>query len=297
MKTARRKLDFPALAALSGIVRAVYFEPIALSGERYCIAIVGQTASGEAIACSAVSPRVARCVIGELGANLVGFSQLVVQDFKVALHAGVTLNKWRPPFDRMFMSDPREMDGNTGEEVLQAASINFALLAHEVIPAKATDEIVAPSADDERKFRESVQDAVQTARPGLARYFEQSFSLAGGTVKNRLDYLSGSYGVCYSTINPSTPKYNLLPRAQAALWKLARARDATGFAHPKTLEIVLWTPQPGLPIFTEQQYGIIAETVAELTSEAAREELGVTPVHSPHTAGERLLNMENPGLT
>jgi hypothetical protein len=292
MTATRRKLEFPPLPAISGVVRAVYFEPIGLSGERYCIAIVGQTSAGEVIARSTVAPRVARCVIGELGANLVGFSQLVVQDFKIALHAGMALKKWRPPFDRMSLSDPREMDGNDGEQVLQAASINFALLAHEAVPAKADEEIVAPSADDERKFRESVQGAVQTARPGLARYFGQSFSLAGGTVKNRLDYLSGSYGVCYSTINPSTPKSNLLLRAQSALWKLARARDATGFAHPKTLEIVLWTPQPGLPIFSEQQYDIIAETVAELTSEAAKETLGVTPVHSPHTAGERLLGFE-----
>ncbi len=292
MTTTRRKLEFPPLPVLSGVVRAVYFEPIAMSGERYCIAIVGQTSSGDAIARSTVSPRVARCVIGELGANLVGFSQLVVQDFRIALHAGMALKKWRPPFDRMSLSDPREMDGNDGDQILRAASINFALLAHEAAPAKADEEIVAPSADDERQFMESVQEAVQTARPGLARYFGQTFSLAGGTVKNRLDYLSGSYGVCYSTINPSTPKSNLLLRAQSALWKLARARDATGFAHPKTLEVVLWTPQPGLPIFSEQQYDIIAETVAELTSEAAKETLGVTPVHSPHTAGERLLEFE-----
>lgn len=292
MKATRRKLEFPPLPALSGVVRAVYFEPIALSGERYCIAIVGQTFSGEAIARSAVSPRVARCVIGELGANLVGFSQLVVQDFKIALHAGMALEKWHPPFDRMSLSDPREVDGNDGEQMLQAASTNFALLAHEAAPAKTDEDVVSPSADDERKFRESVQEAVQAARPGLARYFGQTFSLAGGTVKNRLDYLSASYGVCYSTINPSTPKSNLLLRAQSALWKLARARDATGFAQPKTLEIVLWTPQPGLPIFSEQQYGIIDETVAELTTEAAEEALGVMSVHSPRTAGERLLELE-----
>jgi hypothetical protein len=292
MTATRRKLVFPPLPALSGVVRAVYFEPIVLSGERYCIAIVGQTSGGEAIACSTVSPRVARCVIGELGANLVGFSQLVVQDFKIALHAGTTLQKWRPPFDRMFLGNPRKVDGDNGEQMLQAAGINFAMLAHDTVPTKTDKEIIAPSADDERKFRESVQGAVQTARPGLARYFGQSFSLAGGTVKNRLDYLSGSYGVCYSTINPSTPKSNLLLRAQSALWKLARARDATGFAQPKTLEIVLWTPHPGLPIFSEQQYDIIADTVAELTSEAAKETLGVTSVHSPHTAGERLLKFE-----
>ena len=107
-----------------------------------------------------------------------------------------------------------------------------------------------------------------------------------------VDYLSGSYGVCYSTINPSTPKSNLLLRAQSALWKLARARDATGFTQPKTLEIVLWTPQPGLPIFSRQQYGIVDETIKELTTEAAKEELGVLPVHSPRNAGDRLLELE-----
>lgn len=292
MKASRRKLEFPPLPALSGVVRAVYFEPIALSGERYCIAMVGRTLSGEALARSTVSPRVARCVIGELGANLVGFSRLVVQDFKIAMHAGMVLEKWRPPFDRMSLSDTREVDGNDAEQMLQAASVNFALLAHEAAPAKVDDEIVSPSADDERQFRESVQEVVQATRPGLVRYFGQTFSLAGGTVKNRLDYLSASYGVCYSTINPSTAKFNLLPRAQAALWKLARARDATGFAQPKTLEIVLWTPQPDLPIFSRQQYDIVDETVEELRTEAAKDALGVMSVHSPRTAGDRLLKLE-----
>lgn len=105
-----------------------------MSGERYCIAIVGQISNGEAIARSTVSPRVARGVIGEMGANLVGFSQLVVQDFKTELHAGMTLKKWRPPFNRMYLGDLRKVDGNDGEQMLQAASINFALLARETAP-------------------------------------------------------------------------------------------------------------------------------------------------------------------
>jgi hypothetical protein len=292
VKAARRKLDFPPLPALTGVIRAVYFEPIALSGERYCIAVVGRTADGETIARSTVSSRVARCVIGELGANLVGFSQLVVQDFKIALHAGIRLEKWEPPFDRMAMSETRNVDGNSVEEMLRAATVNFAVLAHESMSAKTDEDISAPRADDERKFIGSVQAIVRKTRPGLSRYFGQTFSLAGGTVKNRLDYLSASYGACYSTINPSTSKSNLLPRAQAALWKLARARDATGFAQPKTLEVVLWTPQPDLPIFSRQQYDIVDETVDELTAEAAKEALGVKSVHSPRSAGDRLLQLE-----
>jgi hypothetical protein len=116
--------------------------------------------------------------------------------------------------------------------------------------------------------------------------------LAGGSVQNRLDYMSASYGVCYSTVNPFTSKTNLLPRAQSALWRLARARDASGFAPPKVLEIVLWTPQPGQPIFSSQHYELVDETVDELRSEAIKENLGVTTVFSPDLAGERLLSME-----
>ncbi|MGQ0750998.1 MAG: hypothetical protein ACT4PS_10730 [Betaproteobacteria bacterium] len=270
----------------------MYFEPIALSGERYCIAMVGRTTEGEAIARSTVAPRVARCVIGHLGANLVGFSRLVVKDFKIAMHAGMPLEKWRPPFDRMALSETREFDGNDAEQMLRAASVNFALLAHEPETERTDEEISSPRADDERKFIGSVQALVRKTRPGLVRNFGQTFSLAGGTVKNRVDYLSASYGACYSTINPSTPKSNLLLRAQAALWKLARARDATGFAQPKTLEVVLWTPQSDLPIFSRQQYDIVDETVEELTTEAAKEALGVVSVHSPNNAGERLLRLE-----
>lgn len=293
MKITQKKLRFPSLPSLVGSVRAVYFEPIALSGERYCIAIVGVTASGEGIARSTVSPRVSRCVIGELGANLVGFAQLVVQDFTVSLGKGKRFQSWRPPFDRMSLSEPREVDGGSSEQILQVATMMFAMLAHESEPNMADDDITVPSADDERQFRDSVRHAVEQVRPGLVHYFGRTFSLTGGSVQNRVDYMSATYGVCYSTINPFTSKSNLLPRAQSALWRLARARDASGFAPPELLEIVLWTPQPGQPIFSRQQYEIVDETVAELTSEAQRENLGVITVSSPHLAGERLLSVES----
>ena len=293
MKIAQKKLKFPPLPALTSNVRAVYFEPIALSGERYCIAVVGSTSAGDAIARSAVSPRVARCVIGELGANLVGFSQLVVQDFQFSISHGISYESWAPPFDRMYLGECRDIDGDTPEQILQVATMTFAMLAHETESDLAEQSIIIPSADDERQFRDSVRHTVEQVRPGLARYFGQTFSLTGGRALNRIDYMSASYGVCYSTINPYTAKANLMPRAQAALWRLARARDASGFTPPTVLEIVLWTPQPGQPIFSRQHYDIVDETVAELRSEAERDDLGVMTVFTPDSAGERLLSLEN----
>jgi hypothetical protein len=292
MNAAQKRLSFPPLPSETGTVRAVYFEPIPLSGERYCIAVVGCTQQGDPLARSAVSPAVARYVIGELGANLVGFAQLVVEDFRLAITHGIPFDAWHPPFDRMFLSDPKEADGDTSEDIIRSAMLSYAMLAREGPAAGVESADAIPSADDEREFREKVKRRVERTRPGLARYFGVSYSLTGGSVMNRVDYLSASYGVCYSTINPFTTKANLMPRAQSALWRLARVRDATGFGSPKRLEMVLWTPEPDQPIFSKQHYQIVEETVAELTSEAKREKLGVITVSSYIKAGERLLSME-----
>ena len=292
MSTVLDKLVFPKLPTLHGSVRPVFFEPLTGSGERYCIAFVGQTIDGEPISGTAVSHRVARRVIGELGANLVGFSQMVVQDYMVSTRKGVTPSEWHPPFQRMFLGEPRDLSGDSAEDLLRGASLLFAFLAQEQADQTSEVEPAVPAADEENEFRDRVRVAVEMARPGLREYFGRAYSLVGGSVRNRVDYMSSSYGVCFSALNPLTPKGRLLDRAQTALWRLARARDAVELTPPEVLEIVLWTPPAGLPIYKEQHYGLVSETVEELKAEASREQLGVFPVHTSDAAGERILEFE-----
>lgn len=141
------EFSFPLLPTLQGSVRPVYFEPLTGSGERYCIAFVGQTIDGEPISGTAVSHRVACHVIGDLGPNLVGFSQMVVQDYMASTKKGVAPSEWHPPFQRMFLGEPRDLAGDIPGDLLRGASLLFAFLAQEQADPTSEVESMVPGTE------------------------------------------------------------------------------------------------------------------------------------------------------
>ena len=93
-------------------------------------------------------------------------------------------------------------------------------------------------------------------------------------------------------MNPKTRAITRVQSASAALWRLARAREAFGFASPSVVELTAWVPPEGLPIYTASEYQIVRETVAELRAQAAKEQIEIFAASDVHAACERLLNKE-----
>ncbi|RXZ36641.1 hypothetical protein D9O50_09090 [Oxalobacteraceae bacterium CAVE-383] len=83
----------------------------------------------------------------------------------------------------------------------------------------------------------------------------------------------------------------MLGRAQAALWKIATARDATLF-RPEAARLITWLPEPGLPIYSERDYGVAKEVEEELRYEAKKMNIDVVAKYQASQAADYLVNLE-----
>jgi hypothetical protein len=276
---------------LSGRARPVLLRVSEL-GELIAIAMVGTTESGTAFS-RAASPRIMKCLPTEVGQACHAFGAIVTLDYMAWCHANKAVEQWTPPLGGLHLGQWIDLDGQNDEAVAHAAVTLCALYADPPYQtAEESSAVVVPRTSEESRFLELVRNEVVRRRPGLKGGFRKAFSLTGKEVGGEIDFVGSHYATCYSAINPKGKAVLRVQTASAALWRLARARDAFGFAAPSAFELTAWIPPKGQPIFSDRDYQVVEETVAELTAEAKREDLGVFTATDPAVACERLIGLE-----
>jgi hypothetical protein len=271
--------------------RPVYL-PIGRLGEQICIAFVGVSPAHGAWA-RATTPRPLACLPNDLGQAAFAFGGLVVADYQEWCSRGKAPQDWLPPIAGLIVGDAVLAEGFDAEDALRVVC-SLAALAPSHETASAKDEAVStnPRSSEERRFLESVKVEISKSRPGLAQGFRRGLSLTGRAVGGEIDFVGAHYVTCYAAVNPRGKAASRVQAASAALWRLARARDAFGFATPAAIELTAWVPPEGLPIYSEHDYQVAAETVAELREQASREQLEVFSVPDVSSACRRLIDIE-----
>jgi hypothetical protein len=273
-------------------VRPVYL-PVGQMEERLCIALVGVSEASIPWARSVLSKPLSG-LPNDVGHACVTFGGVVTADFQEWCSRGSPADLWAPPLRGLALGDWLVVDGLDDEDVVRAAvSLSF-LTGREAASSSRGNETTTPRSSDESRFLESVKSEVSRTRPGLTSGFRRTLSLVGRVSAGEIDFVGGRYVTCYAAINPKSRSGSRVQPAFAALWRLARARDAFGFAVPPAIELTAWVPPPGLPIYSEQDYVIADETVAELSEQASREQLSVFSVVDSMSACRRLLLVESP---
>ena len=266
--------------------------PIGQLNEKICIAIVGWS-EAQGHWARAVSPKPLACLPSEMGHAISSFGSLVAADFIEWCTKGQPIHLWAPPLVGLAAGDWIEVEGFDFEDVIRVsmslAALNSSPLA---VDPRGEQPAVAPRTSDESRFLDAVKTAVERTRPSLVKGFRRTLSLTGRAAAGEIDFVGHHYVTCYAAVNPKGRALHRVQTASAALWRLARARDAFGFASPASIELTAWVPPQGLPIFTAYEYQIADETVAELTAQAEREQLNVFPVVDVSMACKRLVDLE-----
>jgi hypothetical protein len=281
-------LEPPAHTASARLVRL----NIDATGESLAIAVVGQFESGKPFA-RTVTTRILKCLPQELGYACHSFGTLLVADYLAARAPASAAREWLPPLSGVELGAPFSVEGDDEEGVIVAALERCALFhapADHGVPLPVEDSMPRPA--DESRFVHAVRTEVVHRKPLLEQGFNRPFSLTGASSGFSIDYIGHSYATCYAAINPKGRSPVRLRTASAALWRLARARDAFGFATPDSVELTAWVPAPGLPIYKESEYAALDNAVAELREQALREELKVFTTYDIQTACSRLLSEE-----
>lgn len=282
--------DEPVASGSARLVRLV----LEASGESLVIAILGEHTGGIPFA-RAVTPRVLKCLPQDLGYACHSFGNLVVADYLAWTEAGHDASLWKVPLGGVEVGERFEIEADNPAGVVDAvlercALFNRSQSRHDVASDDASK--AAPRPSSESRFANSVKREVLARRPSLEKRFNRTFSLTGSPTGFSIDYVGHSYATCYAAIDPKSKTLVRSRAASAALWRLARARDAFGFASPERMELTAWVPSPDLPIYSDSEYAIVEDTVGELREQALKENLDVFSAHDAHCACERLMERE-----
>lgn len=270
--------------------RAIFL-PLGQLGEKVAIAFVGVSDVGEAFA-TQVLTKVLRCLPSEMAHACVSFSEIVVQDYLSWCSHGKPSAAWSPPLAGLEIGVPVAVSAFSDAELSRMAR-RMAALHIEIAIDSAADQLAAlPRANDEKNFLEQVMKEVLRSKPQLKNRFHRDFNLRGRSVGNQIDFCGQHYVTCYSAINPKSRSRVRVSSAAAALWNLARVRDAFGFEMPSKIELTTWVPPKGLPTYSDADYALVEDTVSELQEQANREQLSVFAVPDSLKAGARLVEFE-----
>lgn len=271
--------------------------PVGHFDEKICIALVGWTEKHGSWARAATGKPLS-CLPNDLGHAVFSFGSLVAADFMHWCGKGLAPDDWVPPLGGLFSGEWVDVEGFDADDVVRISMSLAALHPAEGLSEDRSEQpVVAPRTSDESRFLDEVRTEVQRTKPGLLRGFRKPLSLTGKASAGEIDFVGHHYITCYAAVNPRGKVANRVQTAAAALWRLARARDAFGFAAPGVIELTAWIPPRGLPIFSAHDYQVADETIAELQAQAAREDLRVFPVGDAGTACRRLVQFEAESAT
>lgn len=280
--------SFPAAPEVEAVARLVLM-PLGHGIETLAIAVIGRFGDGMAFARPVVSAPLA-CLPNDLGAAVFSFGGIVAADYLRNAELSVQA-VWEPPLVGLHVSEEFLADGHDKESAIAAALSTCALYAQRDKVAPAVCPLV-PRGQDEIRFLSSVRKVVLERRPALQDSFGKKFNLSGHGPGGEIDFVGNHYATTFAAINPKSKGKLRTTRASAALWNLARARDAFGFAAPQLIELTAWIPPKGLPIYSQSEYAAVDEVVEELTAQARREELEVFAASDTGVACRRLLSVE-----
>lgn len=268
--------------------------PVGNFGELFAVAVVGCSEDGVPFA-RAASPRLLKCLPSDLGHAVHSFGTLVVADFLATYQKSGQWEQWTPPLGGLHLGNCVDIDAVDFESMAVSALGMCALYSSRESQDQPHETYSAPRASDEIRFLEQVKGEISRRRPSLQGSFRRHFSLTGKDIGGEIDFVGSRYATCYAAINPRGRPILRIQTASAALWRLARARDAFGFAAPAAVELTAWVPPRGQPIFSDRDYAVVDETVAELSEQAKREDLGVFTATEYEMACERLMSLETSG--
>jgi hypothetical protein len=287
-------LNFPVTPTGKGKAAGILVEPIPGCDERYCVAVIAILSSRELGAKVTVNPRISKALLGgDLARSLLSLAQLSCQDFLSSKGDSKQLKNWIPPFEGISLTKWRDFNADGVASMLTQAALMFSTLAHSGDPTEVMDsDIRTPQVSEEDNFKLGVKNNVLKAAPELRNNFDNKVSaISGSALSFDVDYLSSSLTACFSTINPRAPRKTLLRRHHSALWRIARTRDFSIYKSSAS-ELIVWKPEPGIPLYSSNDYEIANEITNELTYEAKKEDIRVVTQFREELAAAHLIEHE-----
>jgi hypothetical protein len=159
------KLKAPLLPEFSAKYRAIYFEPIAGSGEQFTIGIMAQAVNGEYSVLQTLSDKMLNCMYGQKSASVKNLVFMILDSATRHLSAGMPIEEWQPPMSGVIPGDVQASYSNNGlEGILFQGITSYASLYKGALVDDAINEINGAYLTDEDEAEQKNISLIQQVK-------------------------------------------------------------------------------------------------------------------------------------
>lgn len=281
----------PKLPEYKASYRAIYFEPIALSGERFAIGIMAKSDTGETRLVQTLSSKVMHCMYGEDYQAINNLVSLVLKGAQSHLKSGQELSTWRPPLSGVYLGEIQTTHSNSGMEgvLFQAISNYSSLYRGEIITNGLNDyegnEDIEIDDDLNIGLIQQVRSIIVSKRPDYANRWKKEVIVKDNT-KVRIDYLGAHYNANLSNFDviDITRAFNFAKAKLFDLEVLREKRKRETISSQQQYELLVSMPN------TERTAA--HERFVDIVSLADARELSVVKEPSAEKLAARILKLD-----
>ncbi|MEN9671442.1 MAG: hypothetical protein RL018_1719 [Pseudomonadota bacterium] len=257
----------PLLPKTQGLWRAIYWEPVLMTGERICIGFVTYW-DHSAKAVLTIRPDLLIALFG--GAGLKA-QQLLVKAIRILnsrLVNAESIEKVSAPYSGFYFSEIETCYANNYEELVEVGKIMSSSLStlSEPDSPDAVDDFDSRTDNNQpnRQFVSRIKDLVIASNVNLAAYFNREASLLSQRRSVKFGYLSNTLAAHFGLLQPS----NIQRHVRMARGLMTEVSLAAKHSGRSGLLILGYPPLDGATL-TDKERSALCDYVEELSLESA----------------------------
>jgi hypothetical protein len=258
-------LQAPALPATTGQWRAIYWEPVMLTGERICVGFLTHWA-GHPKAELTIRPDLLVTLFGGAGAKAQALLERAFRLMQAHVSATSGIDDARAPISGLYFGGRETSHVNSYAELLQVAKLMSSSLstlaepdAELPDPTDGRGEQALPA----RQFATRVRELVLARNSHLAGCFNKEAYLLGKRRATRFGFLSDGLAAQFGLLQPSNVR-NSTRMARGLIAELSIAHRTSG----RAALLVLGFPPLDSPTLTDKERSAVEDYTEELALEA-----------------------------
>lgn len=276
--------SFVSTRHYSGQWAPIYYEPVALSGERLTIGIAALGADNQVLVHPALRSDILHCLYGEQAERIAEMIRWVCASVQQHLTACQTFDGWQPPLQGGFMAPARparsqDINGIIRQGIQLCASLSNIYLS--------TEQRVENDDDQQKFWTTQVRSAILAQNPAYKAFFNKKIPLTERRKKISYSFIKNDYVANLAALPISNITATNTVRARIMDLENLLLDKFSGFKH---LEIIVGTSYDpadlSLPQKTKRS---LMDTLEDLRQDAAKRNIEIFTTANPAEAARHIL--------
>ncbi|MCP4488125.1 MAG: hypothetical protein GY820_12515 [Gammaproteobacteria bacterium] len=265
----------------------VYFKPMPNSDEKLTVAIAIRGMDGIILVEPLLSQKRLNDMFGKSSKAIFSKIDLCVKSARATLEQRITLSNWMAPLTDFEISVGREalsesIEGVYRQAVLMSTSFGASLVEEQ-------SEIIEETDRDINHWVRSIKKSVKLRHEKIGNLFGREIFLKSGKIKEKIGFLSATYGADFGKLNPSVKAHLGTRRAaQSKLWQLDQIRDSKRIDSPKIVELIIGHPNSSS--LDSGEMNRLQDNIQELKIEANSRDIKLFSTDSSERVADHILS-------